>query len=555
VDHTRARLGETLVRGGLITVEQLERALEHQQVAGGKIGEVLVNELILTEDQVAKAIAEREGVRYVDLSDIEVDRLAVVLLPVKEAQRRQVVPIGFCEGRLVLAMADPLDVEAVDEAELWSRCKVEPVAAPASQVRYTIEKYGVGDPALQELESATAQDAPQLAETPDSVGDVPIVRVLNQLLREAVIDRASDVHFEPQEDALRVRSRIDGVLVDVVDLPKASQASLTSRLKVMADMDITERRRPQDGRIALSVADRTVDLRVATLPTPYGESIVVRVLDSASHSRSMDDLGLNGSNRVKLERMLSHSYGAILVAGPTGSGKTTTLYAALNEINVPTRKVITIEDPIEYRLKGLTQVAVNPKIGLTFAAGLRQCLRSDPDVVMVGEVRDVETAAIAVRSALTGHLVLSSIHTNDAPTALTRLSEMGVEPYISSSAIVGAIAQRLVRVLCPACRTHVDIPVEMLVAAGFTPEEASKIKPFGPVGCTACRTTGYRGRIGVFEIMEMDDGLTHLLLMNASAQDLREFALSQGMRSLRRDALDKVAAGVTSLEEVGRVLG
>lgn len=555
MDLTRPRMGQALVRDGLITPDQLERALQEQTVAGGRVGEVLVRNLILTEEQIARAIARREGIRHLDLTDAEIDLAAVSLVPVRTALRRVMIPIGFHNGKLVLAMGDPLDVQAIDEAELWSHWKVEPVAVAATQVRYAIQKFAVEPDAIHEL-GDEQDDAGASEESDPGEGDegVPVVRIVNQFLHGAVRDRASDVHFEPEEHALRVRSRIDGVLVESAELPKSSQAGLISRIKVMADIDIIERRRPQDGRISVVVDDRSVDMRVATLPTPLGESIVVRVLDSSQRTLSLDEIGLSAQQSEQLRRMLSKPYGAVFVAGPTGSGKTTTLYAALSLLNSPTRKIITIEDPIEYRAPGITQVGVNSRIGLTFASGLREVLRSDPDVVMVGEVRDAETAAIAVRAALTGHVVLSSIHTNDAPSALTRLDDMGVEPYISSSALIGAIAQRLVRVLCTKCKQRVSIPKNVLVAAGFTEEEADRVQVYGPVGCTQCRNTGYHGRIGVFEIMEMNAPLRTLLLGRAPAEEVRHMAIRGGMRTLRRDALDKVAAGTTSMEELARVV-
>jgi len=553
VSYSRERLGELLVRVGIISDEQLGAALDEQVRTGGKLGEVLVTSLTLTEDQIAGALAEQKGLEHINLAGVDIDRSAVVLLPVRMEQRRAVIPIGFRDGRLILAMADPLDVEAIDEAELRTGFKVDAVVATASQVQYAIEKYAVASDALHELVLSEHVEEDEEADTIVDV-DVPVVRMVNQLLREAVIDGASDIHFEAEENGVRVRYRIDGVLQDVAHLPKSSQAGLLSRIKVMADMDITERRRPQDGRIALRVEERPVDLRVASLPTPLGEGIVIRILNSGVAFHALDDMGLSERNRATLDRMLHKPYGCIFLAGPTGSGKTTTLYAALQEINDPTRKIVTVEDPIEYRMEGLTQVAVNPRVGLTFAAGLRTILRYDPDIVMVGEVRDPETAAIAVRAALTGHLVLSSIHTNDAPSALTRLSDMGVEPYVTASALVGAIAQRLVRKLCPTCKAQVEIPAERLVAAGFTAAEIESLTPYGPVGCTECRGTGFRGRQAIFEIMEMDDELTKLTLRHAPADELREVAIERGMVTLRRDALDKVLEGVTSLDEVDRVV-
>jgi type IV pilus assembly protein PilB len=553
MEYAGAKLGQILLKDGLITPEQLVFALEEQASDGGRLGEVLVRELILTESEIADALSKRQGIRCVKLTDVEIDRTAVSLLPVRYEQRKLVIPIGFENQLLVLAMADPLDVEAIDEAELWSHFKVEPVVATASEVKYAIEKYAVEGRAIQELVRDEELLVPPI-DVSQFEGEVPVVRIMNQILRSAVVDRASDIHFEPEESTIRVRSRIDGVLMDVAELPKSAQANLMSRLKVMSDMDIVERRLPQDGRITLRVDDRVVDMRVATLPTPHGEGIVVRILDTMTHTRSLADLGLSEFNRRLIYHMLSRPYGAIFVAGPTGSGKTTTLYAALNHLNERTRKIITIEDPVEYRLAGLTQVAVNTRIGLTFAAGLRQILRSDPDIVMVGEVRDTETASIAIRAALTGHLVLSSIHTNDAPSALTRLSDMGIEPYISSSALVGAMAQRLVRKLCPKCKLPAEVTSEELLAAGFEPAEVDAVKPYRPAGCSECRMTGYHGRIGVFEIMEMNPTLRTLLLESASAEQVRDTALRMGMRPMRRDALDKVAAGLTSLEEIARVV-
>ena len=553
--YSREKMGELLVRSGLITEEQLDAALAHQKASGGILGEILVRDLVITEDQIAQTLAEQKGLTHVNLATVDVDRAAVILLPWRMARMRSVIPIGFDEGRLILAMSNPLDVEAIDEAEIRTGYKVNPVVASASQVQYAIEKYALASDAIMQLEQweeAEVEEEDSAEASAD--GDVPVVRIVNQLLREAVSDRASDVHFEPEEGRLRVRYRIDGVLQDVASLPKNSQAGLISRIKVMAEMDITERRRPQDGRIALQIDGQPLDLRVATLPTPLGESIVIRILNSGVTFHAVDGLGLSEANFAKFSRMLHKPNGCLLIAGPTGSGKSTTMYAALQSINDPRRKIVTIEDPIEYRMAGLSQVAVNSRVGLTFAAGLRTILRFDPDVVMVGEVRDAETASIAIRAALTGHLVLSSIHTNDAPSALTRITDMGVETYVTSSALLGAVAQRLVRQLCPKCKRAVVIPEERLLAAGFEPQEIKTLTTFEPVGCDACRNTGFIGRLGVFEIMEMDDELVRLFLKHAPSEELRTLAIAKGMVPLRRDALDKVMQGVTSLEEVDRTV-
>lgn len=552
--YTRERLGEMIVRAGLITDEQLDSALLTQQRDGGKIGQILVRELLVTEDQIAATLADQKGLAHVSLAGADIDRAVALMLPLGMVRRRGVIPIKVEGDVLTLAMADPLDVEAIDEAELRTGLSVEPVVAAASQVMYAIEKYVAGGDAMAELELVSHEAEEEAVAAADPEDGAAIVRLVNQLIREAVLEKASDVHIEPTDEGIHVRYRVDGVLRPGAKLPKRTTAELLSRIKVMADLDIAERRRPQDGRIALKVDGRPLDLRVATLPTPAGEAITLRILDREVAVHTLDELGIREDDRERLDRMLSRPYGALLVSGPTGSGKSTTLYALLLHINDPGRKVITVEDPIEYQMEGVTQVAVNARIGLTFAAGLRTILRSDPDIVMVGEVRDPETAEIAVRSALTGHLVLTSIHTNDAPSALTRLADMGVPPYITTSGLIGAIAQRLVRKLCPHCKSTVYYDVERLRAAGFSADEVEGLELYGPTGCEECGMTGYRGRIGVFEVMEFDEHLAQLYLHEASAEDLRHAAMGKGMRPLRRDALDKVAAGLTSLAEIDRVV-
>ncbi len=552
--YTRERLGEILVRAELITQEQLAEALETKDRDGGKLGEVLVRKLLVTEEQIAAALAHQKGLELVSLTSYPVDRAAVSLVPERIAKRRMVIPIGFEGEELILAMSDPLDIEAIDDVEVRSGYRVIPVVAAISQIRYAIDKYVGSADALQEVVSESEVSAERVTDDVAAGEDVPIVRLVNRLVREAVTDGASDVHIEPMERSLRFRYRVDGVLHDVVDLPISAKPSVISRIKIMADMDIAERRRPQDGRIGLAVDGRSVDLRVASLPTPFGESIVIRVLNPEISVLSLDDLGMNPLHIETLRGALGRPYGAILVAGPTGSGKTTTMYAAMKELDRDTRKIITIEDPIEYQIHGITQIAVNPKIGLSFAHGLRTMLRCDPDVVMVGEVRDPETAAIGIRAALTGHLVLSSIHTNDAPSALTRLVDMDVAPYITSSALLGVIAQRLARRLCPDCKQAVKHSKAVLKRAGYTEAETKSPKIFAPVGCDSCLGTGYKGRLGLFEIMTMDDDLRRLFLQEAPADELRNAAIKNGMISLRRDALDKVLAGMTSLEEIERVV-
>jgi len=551
------RLGEVLVRIGLITGEQLATGLLNQASTGGRLGDVLVRSRVITEDQIAAALAEQKDLKHVYLTSATIDSDAANLLPAKFLKRKSIVPTGFEDGHLVLAMSDPLDVEAIDETEMITGYRVIPVVATASQIAQAIETHVIGLHVLHQLEAdfrpATAAGEIEAAFN-STERDVPVVRIVNQVISDAVRQGASDVHFEPDDLGVRVRFRVDGVLREVTNLPKGSQSGLVSRIKIMAEMDISERRRPQDGRIAFQTPAGTVDLRVASIPTPSGEGVVLRILYRNIVVGSIDGLGLSERDRAAVDRMLAKPYGAVLIAGPTGSGKTTTLYTALTRINSSERKIVTIEDPIEYTIPGITQLAVNQKAGLTFATGLRSVLRFDPDVIMVGEIRDAETASIAVRAALTGHYVLSSIHTNDAPAALARLSEMGVEPYITSSALLGVIAQRLVRALCPSCKAVKETPVDMLVAAGFSEAEAPGVVTYAPVGCEACHHTGYVGRMGVFEVFELDEGFAALYMKNAPAELLRDMAAKSGMTTMRQDALNRVAAGLTSLDEVNRVV-
>jgi len=558
--YTRERLGELLLKTGLIDEDQLSTALETQAERGGKLGLILIDQLVVNEDQLADTLAVQKGIPRVSLSNYAFDRGAVSVLPQRVARRRMVIPLNYDEdGAIVVAMADPLDIEALDEVELRSGRRAVPVVTTSSEILLAIDKYMAEHEAFREVIELTSliESESGLDEVDSRVAqgaDVPIVRLVNQIIREALLDRASDIHFEPFEHDIRVRYRVDGVLHEVMRLPKSARPEMTSRIKIMADMNITERRRPQDGRIQLRIDDRPVDLRVATLPTPQGESIVIRVLSQALAFHSLEDLGMNAEHLATVAKLLLKPYGAVLVAGPTGSGKSTTLYAALKRINDETRKIITVEEPVEYQMDGVTQIGVNNAIGLTFASGLRQMLRSDPDVVMIGEIRDPETAVTAVRAALTGHLVLSSIHTNDAPSALTRLSDMDVAPYITSSALLAVIAQRLVRKLCVHCKHPVAPNPDAVVTLGLESAMFAKRRVWGPVGCDRCLNTGYLGRVGIFELMVLDDEIRKLFLHEAPAEQLRSLAIEHGMRTLRQDALDKVLDGVTSLEDAARVV-
>lgn len=552
--YTRERIGELLLSAGRITEGQLAEALAVQADEGGKLGQVLVRQLVLDEDLIARTLADQKGLQYISLTTYPVDREAVARIPERVARRSLILPVGYASGAIVLAMADPLDIEAIDDVKVRTNMPVQPVVATSTQIQYAIEKYITSADAFSDVMIAVEEDE-EIPSEIENDDDVPIVRLVNQLIREAVIDQASDIHIEPGDKSIRVRYRVDGVLHEVMQLPLSVKAGVISRVKIMAEMNIAERRRPQDGRISIVVNGRGIDLRVATLPTPAGESIVIRVLNHDMEMLTLEDLGMADKHLRQMEKFLARPYGAILVSGPTGSGKSTSLYAGLSRINNPTRKILTIEDPIEYQIPGITQMAANPGIGLTFARLLRTVLRSDPDVVMVGEIRDSETAEIAIRAALTGHLVLSSIHTNDAPSALTRLVDMEVAPYITSSALVGVVAQRLARRLCKKCRKRVKVSEDVARAAGFSEEEITAgLKLYGAKGCDECTGTGYRGRVGLFEIMEMDEELERLFLREAPSEQLREAALKGGMISLRRDALDKVARGLTTLEEINRVV-
>ena len=552
--YTRERLGELLLHAGVITDEQLEEALVRQRSEGGKLGQVLVRQLIVDEDTIARTLADQKGLEYVSLTTYDISREAAAQIPERIARRSLVMPIGYRDGAILLAMADPLDIEAIDDVGLRTGRAVIPCVATGTQIQYAIEKFITSADAFQDLVMATEEEE---GEEQVVVGteDVPIVRLVNQLVREAVLDEASDIHIEPGAQGVRVRFRVDGVLHEVMRIPASARPGLISRVKVMAEMDISERRRPQDGRIGVVVNDRGIDMRVATLPTPFGENIVIRILNHDSQQLTLKDLGMNPQHLATVERFLKRPYGEILISGPTGSGKTTSLYAGLTMLNQPVRKIITIEDPIEYQMDGVTQMAVNHAIGLGFAQLLRTVLRSDPDVVMVGEIRDAETAQIATRAALTGHLVLSSIHTNDAPSALTRLTDMEVAPFIASSAIIGVIAQRLVRRLCPHCRQEVRPTSAKLEEMQVDPDEIHGTI-YGPSadGCEECFGTGYRGRLGVFEIMELTEEIRALFLSLAPSDEIRKAALAAGMNTLRQDAMGKVSGGLTSLDEVVRVV-
>jgi type IV pilus assembly protein PilB len=546
---------------GAISVEDLESATARQKLDGRKLGELLVAEERITRDQLARAMAIRMGVSVFTLAE-GVDPSVGNLIDEKSARRYQAVPVRIePDGRLLVAMADPSNVFAIDDLRILTRHEIRPALASPEEIQTLLGQTSRLDAVVADLvEESGGADVPlDQADISDVSDDAPVVRLVNSLIARAVDERASDIHLEPQAKEMVVRYRVDGVLRTVTAVPFRLAVGVASRVKIMADLDIAERRVPQDGRVGLTVGGRPLDLRVATLPTVYGEKIVMRILDKSNVMLQLSDLGFAKDVLAKFEMCYRRPYGAVLVTGPTGSGKSTSLYGALNQLNSTDKNIITVEDPVEYRLPGINQVQVNPKAGLTFAAGLRSILRCDPDIVMIGEIRDRETAQIAVESALTGHMVLATIHTNDSAGALTRLAEMGVEPFLSASAVAGILAQRLARRLCSHCKQQVMIPHttlrELVDVAVLPPNLPDPIAVYRPTGCARCQETGYRGRVGVYEMLVMSEAMERLTVAGASGEEIARQARREGMRTLREDGLLKVLAGQTSIEEIARAVG
>ena len=552
------QLGRILIEQGLITEEQLQAALEVHHRTPKSLGRVLIDMGLIKEADLVRALAEQVGLEFVDLSEVQIDPACAALLPETLARRYRALPIGEREGKLLVAMSDPANVYALDDIRAITNRDVQPVVATASDVEQAISRFSQLDGQVEQLasEAASALEAEGEEDLEAAVEDAPIVKLVNAIMTHAVADRASDVHIEPHEKDVRVRFRVDGVLHEAMPrAPKAIQNGLISRLKVMADLNIAEKRVPQDGRISMKVGGRQLDLRVATLPTVWGEKVVIRVLDKSQALIKLEELGFLEDAYKRYEEAFRKPYGAILVTGPTGSGKSTTLYATLNILNSVDRNIITVEDPVEYRLAGVNQIQVNPKAGLTFASALRSILRADPDIVLIGEIRDKETAMIAVEAALTGHLVLSTLHTNDAPSAITRLIEMDVETFLVASAIDCVVAQRLARKLCERCKEAYRPEPAELLEAGYPEWQVPEIAQlFRPVGCGSCAKTGYRGRIGLFEVMPMSEEIERLTVERASSDEIKAVAIQQGMQTLKQDGLEKVRMGITSIEEVARVV-
>ena len=555
-----AQLGALLLQQGLITQADLDAALAANEKNGKPISRILIELGRITESDLVCTLAQQVGLGFVDLEEITIDTAVTLLVPESLVRRYQAIPIQWdAQGRLVVTMADPSNVFAADDIRAMTGAEVVTVVSPPSQVQQLIDKVhrldGEVDTMAQEAADEFADVGVEGSKIDDLIEDAPIVKFVNLVISQAVADRASDIHIEPTEGDLRIRYRIDGVLHEAMRSPKAIQAGVTSRLKVMADINIAERRVPQDGRISVRVSGMEVDLRVATLPTVYGEKIVMRILDKSKALLTLDDQGFLPDVLARYESSYTKPYGTIMVTGPTGSGKSTTLYATLNILNKVDRNIITVEDPVEYRLAGINQVQINSKAGLSFAAALRSILRCDPDIVLVGEIRDKETATIAIEAALTGHLVLTTLHTNDASSTPQRLVEMGVEPFLVTSALSSVLAQRLARRLCSHCAESYQPSEAELIEAGWPLESTTEWPTLSrPVGCGYCGKTGYKGRFALHEVMTITEEVERLIIERRSTEDVKKTAVMQGMVPLRQDGLRKVAAGMTSLEEVFRVV-
>ncbi len=565
------KLGEMLIKANLLTTKKLQEALEYQKTNGGKLGFNLVKLGFVREEDITRVLSQQYGVPAVNLRTLEIDEVVVKLIPSEVAQKYLILPVSRSGATLTVAMVDPSNVFAMDDIKFMTGYNVEPVVASEVAIKEAIDKYygsihalelkkvmdemaETDDPAA--LEVLEEQDEVDLAKLEASTEEAPFVRLVNLILTDSIKRGASDIHVEPYEKDFRVRFRIDGVLYEIMNPPMKLKDAITSRLKIMAKLDISEKRLPQDGRIKIKIKlqgkNKEMDYRVSVLPTLFGEKIVLRLLDKENLMLDMTRLGFEQESLTKFEKAIFKPYGMVLVTGPTGSGKTNTLYSSISRVNTPETNIITAEDPIEFNLHGINQVQMKEQIGLNFAAALRSFLRQDPNIILVGEIRDFETAEIAVKAALTGHLVLSTLHTNDAPSTINRLMNMGIEPYLVATSVHLICAQRLVRRLCKECKEEIQMPVQALTDIGYTPEEASRVKLYKGRGCPVCNNTGYKGRVGLYEVMEVTDELREMILCGASSLELKNKALEQGMISLRHSGLRKIRDGLTTVEEVIR---
>ncbi len=565
-----SRLGEILIKESLITAEQLRQALEHQKASGGRLGTCLMKLGFISDDEITGVLSRQYGVPSINLKFYEVDASVIKLIPQDTAVRYQIVPLSRVGSTLTIAMTDPTNVFAMDDIKFMTGFNVEPVVASETAIAEAISKfYGEveSDEELSkvmkdlnaeeaDLELASEEQEMNLADLEKAAEEAPIIKLVNLIMTDAVKRGASDIHVEPYEKELRVRFRIDGVLQSVMNPPLKLRDAITSRIKIMAKLDISEKRLPQDGRIMIKYRKdgkiKDLDFRISTIPTLFGEKIVMRLLDKENLRLDMTKLGFEQESLTKFERSILRPYGMVLVTGPTGSGKTNTLYSSISRLNTPETNIMTAEDPVEFQLAGVNQVQMKDQIGLNFAAALRAFLRQDPNIILVGEIRDFETAEIAVKAALTGHLVLSTLHTNDAPSTISRLMNMGIEPFLVATSVNLICAQRLVRRICQNCKEPLDVPSQAMLDAGFSQEETPATKTYVGKGCGACNKSGYKGRVGLYEVMEINDELRELILVGASALELKKKAIDQGMLTLRRSGLTKAAMGLTTMEEVLR---
>ncbi len=549
----KEKLGQILIRNRIIDEEQLRQALERQAETGESLGRVLIELKMVSEGALTSVLARQIGLKFADLGTFDVDISACSLVSAEVARRYTLIPVGFNGDRLMVAMADPTNVFALDDVRIMTGMQVEPLVATKEDIVAAINRYCRSDTDM-DITTEDLVEGEVEEDVEAVVDDAPIVKYVNLLISEAVNDRAADVHIEPMEHDVRVRFRIDGVLHEIRRNPRQIHPGVVARIKVMADMNIAEKRLPQDGRASVDIRGKQIDLRVASLPTIHGEKVVLRVLDKSASLMSLQDLGFSEDILEVYSRSFHKPYGTILVTGPTGSGKTTTLYATLNVLNSIKQNIITVEDPVEYRLPLINQVQVHYKAGLTFSAALRSILRCDPDIVMIGEIRDPESAQIAIESALTGHLVLSTLHTNDAPSALTRLLEMGIEPFLIASAVDCVSSQRLARKLCERCKEAYEPDPEYLEKVRFSWENGQERVLYRPRGCPACNNTGYKGRVGVYEVLEVTEDIERLVAKNAPHVEIAAAARAEGMRTMREEGFVKVREGMTYIDEVLRVI-
>ena len=555
--HSGGFITDAIVDLGYATREQVDQAITQSRAAGRRPEELLTEQGAIDSEQLSRATAERYGLDYIDLALFNVDMGAANLVPAKSARRHQVLPVSFIdESTLLLAMADPTNLLALDDVQMATGLNCAVAVASANDIEGVITKLStmqstVADAIAQDDEESLQEGPAEITDLRASAQDGPVIKLVNSILGQAVSEKASDIHFEPDDDDMRIRFRVDGVLQETARVPKRMVAGVISRIKIMSELDIAEKRVPQDGRVGVMVEDRRIDLRVTTLPTQTGEGASIRILDEADALRTLDDLGMDAEPRQRFENSFRKPYGAVLVTGPTGAGKSTTLYAALQDLNNVDKHIVTIEDPVEYRVPGVNQIGVHRKAGLTFATGLRSVLRADPDVIMVGEIRDSETARIGIEAALTGHMVLTTLHTNDAPGAITRLQEMGIESFLTSSAIECVVAQRLARMLCPQCKRRVVVSQRVLVEAGF--RVGTDLEAYEPVGCQRCHGSGYRGRMGIYSVMVLSEGIKEMVVNLSSEAEIAKLAMGEGMLTLKQSGLEKVRSGLTSVEEVSRV--